>query len=63
VDLTALCLGISSVGPPPMTIQEAAGQAPIQNVGMVTSYRARAQRVSGGLCAVCKLPVSSYQGA
>jgi hypothetical protein len=55
VDLTALCLGTSLVGPPPMTIQEAAGQAPIQNVGMVTSHRARAQRVSGGLCAVCKL--------
>jgi hypothetical protein len=63
VDLTVVCLGVSLVGPPPMTIQEAAGQAPVQNVGMVTSHRARAQRVSGGLCAVCKLEVSSYQGA
>ena len=41
MDLTALCLGISLVRPPPMTVQEAAGQVPVQNVGMVTSHRAR----------------------
>ena len=55
MDLTELCLGGSLVGPPPMTVQEAVGQVAVQNVGIITNHRTRGERVTGGLCAVCKI--------